>query len=107
MTDRIMKFWKAFIQNQGVFAIIIGQDHMMKFVNEKQFTNDFGSTELRRVTYLPEESAKKLMDEPIQMRDVNGGAVSRYKLEALDRLYELTAGSAFLIMNLCAGVVTT
>lgn len=105
MTDRIMKFWKAFIQNQGVFAIIIGQDHMMKFVNEKQFTNDFGSTELRRVTYLPEESAKKLMDEPIQMRDVNGGAVSRYKPEALDRLYELTAGSAFLIMNLCAGVV--
>jgi len=105
MTDRIMKFWKAFIQNQGVFAIIIGQDHMMKFVNEKQFTNDFGSTELRRVTYLPEESAKKLMDEPIQIKDTNGRTVSRYKPEALDRLYELTAGSAFLIMNLCAGLV--
>jgi len=105
MTDRIMKFWKAFIQNNGIFAIIIGQDHMMKFINEKQFTNDFGSTDLWKVTYLAEEYAKRLMDEPIRLLDENGESISRYKPEALDRLYELTAGSAFLIMNLCAGLV--
>ncbi|MEX5285139.1 ATP-binding protein [Selenomonas sputigena] len=105
MTDRIMKFWKAFIQNNGIFAVIIGQDHMMRFIEEKQFTNDFGSTDLWKVTYLTEEYAKKLMDEPIQLLDENGEAMSRYKPEALDRLYELTAGSAFLIMNLCAGLV--
>lgn len=105
MTDRIMKFWKAFIQNNGIFAIIIGQDHMMKFINEKQFTNDFGSTDLWKVTYLAEEHAKRLMDEPIRLLDENGESISRYKPEALDRLYELTAGSAFLIMNLCAGLV--
>ena len=105
MTDRIMKFWKAFIQNNGVFAVIIGQDHMMKFVEEKQFTNDFGSTDLRKVTYLPEESAKKLMYEPILLVDENGNSINRYKEGALDRLYDLTAGSAFLIMNLCAGLV--
>lgn len=105
MTDRIMKFWKAFIQNNEVFAIIIGQDHMMKFVGEKQFTNDFGSTDLRKVTYLPEEDAKKLMYEPIMLVTESGEKVNRYQAGALDRLYELTAGSAFLIMNLCAGLV--
>ena len=105
MTDRIMKFWKSFIQNNEIFAIIIGQDHMMKFVGEKQFTNDFGSTDLRKVTYLPEEDAKKLMYEPIMLVTDSGERVNRYQADALDRLYELTAGSAFLIMNLCAGLV--
>lgn len=106
MTDRIMKFWKAFIQNNDVFAIIVGQDHMMKFVRESQFTNDFGSTDLRKVTYLPEEDAKKLMYEPIMFVTKEGEKVNRYQKGALDRLYELTAGSAFLIMKLCAGLVT-
>lgn len=105
MTDRVMKFWKAFIQNNDIFAIIIGQDHMIKFVNERQFTNDFGSTDLRKVTYLSEEDAKKLMYEPIMLVKENGDKINRYKESALDRLYELTAGSAFLIMNLCAGLV--
>lgn len=105
MTDNFMKFWKAFIQNNGIFAIIIGQDHMMKFVNEEEFSNDFGSTDLKKVNYLKEEDAKRLMDEPIRFVDNNGKLVSRYKEGALDRLYELTCGSAFLIMNICAGLV--
>lgn len=105
MTDRIMKFWKAFIQNNGLFAIIIGQDHMMRFVEEKQFTNDFGSTDLRKITYLPEEDAKRLMYEPIMLINEDGEKVNRYREGALDRLYELTSGSAFLIMNICAGLV--
>lgn len=105
MTDRIMKFWKAFIQNNGIFAIIIGQDHMMRFVGEKQFTNDFGSTDLRKITYLSEEDAKRLMYEPIMYINENGESINRYREGALDRLYELTSGSAFLIMNICAGLV--
>lgn len=105
MTDRIMKFWKAFIQNNGIFAVIIGQDHMMKFVQEKQFTNDFGSTDLQKVTYLCEEDAKRLMYEPIMLSTESGELKNRYNEEALDRLYELTSGSAFLIMNVCAGLV--
>ena len=105
MTDRIMKFWKAFIQNNNIFAVIIGQDHMMKFIEDRQFTNDFGSTDTRKVTYLPVEDAKKLMYEPIMLINEKGEKVNRYKEGALDRLCELTAGSAFLIMNLCAGLV--
>lgn len=105
MTDRIMKFWKAFIQNYGIFAIIVGLDHMMQFVNEKQFTDDFGSTDLRKVTYLPEDDAKRLMYEPIMLVNEKGEKTSRYREGALERIYELTAGSAYLIMYLCAGLV--
>ena len=105
MTDTFMKFWKAFIQNNDVFAIIVGQDHMMKFINDKRFTNDFGATDLIKVTYLSEKDAKELMFKPIYYINENGEKENRYKEEALNRLYELTSGSAFLIMNLCAGLV--
>lgn len=104
MTDRFMKFWKGFVQNNGIYAIIIGQDHMMQFVDDNRFTNDFGSTEQQKVTYLSEENAKELMTKPILMKTDNGYE-SRYKEGALEKLYELTSGSAFLIMKLCAGLV--
>lgn len=58
-----------------------------------------------KLTYLPEEDAKKLMYEPIMLVKESGEKKNRYQEGALDRLYELTAGSAFLIMNLCAGLV--
>ena len=45
------------------------------------------------------------MYEPILLVEADGKKVNRYKEEALDRLYELTAGSAYLIMNLCADLV--
>lgn len=104
MTDRFMKFWKGFIQNNDIYAIIIGQDHMMQFVNDPRFTNDFGSTEQQKVTYLSEADAKKMMEEPIMIKR-SDGLESRYKDGALDKLYELSSGSAFLIMKLCAGLV--
>lgn len=104
MTDRFMKFWKGFIQNNDIYAIIIGQDHMMQFVNDNRFTNDFGSTEQQKVTYLSEKAAKDLMVTPILMK-TSSGLESRYKDGALEKIYELTSGSAFLIMKLCAGIV--
>ena len=110
MTDRIMKFWKAFMQTHNVFAIVIGQDHMMQFMSDERFTNDFGIMETMKVNYLSEEDAKRLMDEPIlyEEKDENGEVIrkkSRYKDGALDRLYELTCGSAFLIAKVCYGLV--
>jgi len=105
MTDRIMKFWKGFMQTHNVFAIIIGQDHMMQFMADQRFTNDFGIVEPMKVSYLSKDDAQRLMDEPILYINENGEKVSRYKEGALDRLYELTSGSAFLIGKICAGLV--
>ena len=105
MTDEIMKFWKAFMQTYSIFAVIIGQDHMMQFMADPRFANDFGIMEKHKVSYLPKKDALKLMDEPILYENEKGEKISRYKKGALDRLYELTSGSAYLIGKLCQGLV--
>ena len=105
LTERIMKFWKGLIQNTGIFAIVVGKDHMQRFIEDERFTNDFGSTDIKKSTYLKEDDAKKLMYEPVLYKNSYGEKVNRYRKGALDRLYELTSGSAYLIMNICAGLV--
>lgn len=109
MDSSITQWWKALLQNNNIFAIIIGQDHMMQFVNDTSISNfisnDFQTTELKKVTYLSETDAKSLMSDPILLVSENGEKESRYKEDAIERLYELTSGSAFLIMNFCGKLV--
>lgn len=109
MDSSITQWWKALLQNNNIFAIIIGQDHMMQFVNDISISpvisNDFQTTELKKVTYLSETDAKSLMSDPILLVSENGDKESRYKEGAIERLYELTSGSAFLIMNFCGKLV--
>lgn len=109
MDSSITQWWKALLQNNNIFAIIIGQDHMMQFVNDISISpvisNDFQTTELKKVTYLSEKDAKSLMSDPILLVSENGEKESRYKEDAIERLYELTSGSAFLIMNFCGKLV--
>lgn len=109
MDSSITQWWKALLQNNNIFAIIIGQDHMMQFVNDISISpvisNDFQTTELKKVTYLSEPDAKSLMSDPILLISENGEKESRYKEGAIERLYELTSGSAFLIMNFCGKLV--
>lgn len=105
MSDRFTKFWKAFVQNNSICTLIVGQDHMPKFINDQRFINDFGSTNLIRITYLDEKHAKEMMELPIEITNADGTKESRYREGALDRIFELTAGSAFLIMSFCAGLV--
>lgn len=109
MDSSITQWWKALLQNNNIFAIIIGQDHMMQFVNDISISpvisNDFQTTELKKVTYLSEADAKSLMSDPILLVSENGEKESRYKEGAIERLYELTSGSAFLIMNFCGKLV--
>ena len=109
MDSSITQWWKALLQNNKIFAIIIGQDHMMQFVNDISISpvisNDFQTTELKKVTYLSEMDAKSLMSDPILLISEDGKKESRYKEGAIERLYELTSGSAFLIMNFCGKLV--
>jgi preprotein translocase subunit YajC len=93
-----MKMWKAIMQNYGVFAIVVGQDNMPVFKKENQ--NEFSAMKLEQVTYLDRESAIRLMSEPILYNKE-----TRYRQGALDRLFELTAGSPFLILILCDKLV--
>lgn len=96
-----MKFWKALLQDYGIFAIIAGQDDMPEFV--KEYPNDFGSMELMKLNYLPEADAKRLIKEPLESHN------NRDRLfkddGCIDEIYRLTAGSAYLTIILGSKLV--
>jgi tetratricopeptide (TPR) repeat protein len=96
-----MKNWKALLQENYFNAVLVGQDVMPKF--KQQFPNEFGTTQDERVSYLREEDARKLIDEPIRIRERQGE--SRYRERAIERIIELTAGSPFYIQIICNRLV--
>ena len=96
--DAFPHFWKALLQNHNICSIVIGQDSMKNFVEE--YANDFACMKDMFVSYLDESGSKKMISDPI--RD-NGK--SRFEEDAVDLIYQLTAGSAYLIMILCSQLV--
>lgn len=99
LPPRFMFFWKALLENHAIFTVVAGQDDMPQFIRENQ--NAFMAMQLKKVTYLEESAAKRLISEPIRFAD----GTSRYIDSALDEMYHLTAGSAFLILLLSAKLV--
>lgn len=99
-----MRFWKAFIQNYDVCAVIVGQDHMMKFINDPRFTNSFGAIKTLEVNYLSATDAAMLVQQPLSP-EVCGEAGCNITPECVNFLVEITSGSAYLLMNLCADFV--
>jgi excisionase family DNA binding protein len=99
--DDFMKKWKALLQANYFHAVLVGQDVMTKF--KLRFSNEFGTTQDERVSYLREEDAKRLIDEPIKIGGRQGQ--SRYVERAIDRIVELTAGNPFYIQMFCHRLV--
>ncbi|MDE0554026.1 MAG: ATP-binding protein, partial [Candidatus Poribacteria bacterium] len=99
--DSFMQNWKALLQANYFSAVLVGQDVMPKF--KLRFPNEFGTTQDERVTYLKEEDARKLIDEPIRIGGRQGE--SRYREQAIERILDLTAGSPFYIQILCNRLV--
>lgn len=99
--DSFMQNWKALLQANYFSAVLVGQDVMPKF--KLRFPNEFGTTQDERVTYLKEEDARKLIDEPIRIGGKHGE--SRYREQAIERILDLTAGSPFYIQILCSRLV--
>jgi tetratricopeptide (TPR) repeat protein len=93
LNPEFMKNWKAFLQENLFDAILAGQDVMPKF--KQRFPNEFGTTQDERVTYLKKSYAESLIDEPIKIGGKKGE--SRLKQKAIERIYELTAGSPYYI----------
>lgn len=101
-----MKFWKAFITNYDICAIIVGQDHMMKFINDQRFTNAFGAIRTWEVNYLKEPDACKLVTMPVSdSPDYAGQNGCTILPEAVNLLVAMTSGSAYLLMNICANFI--
>ena len=97
INDRILIILKNLVENYNLIEIIAGHN-MLEFADE--FANAFGGAEFFKISYLEKNEAMKMMDEPIKYH-----GKSRYKEDTLERLYELTAGSAYLIVLLCLGLV--
>ncbi len=101
ISDSFMQNWKALLQANYFSAVLVGQDVMQKF--KLRFPNEFGTTQDERVTYLKEEDARKLIDEPIRIGGREGD--SRYREQAIERISDLTAGSPFYIQIICNRLV--
>jgi len=100
LNSNFMKSWKAFIEKEYFSAVLIGQDVAPKF--KQKFPNEFGVTEDKRLTYLSEIDAKKLIEEPIWNKDRDS---SRYIGKAVDRIIDYTACSPYYLQMFCARVV--
>lgn len=96
--ETFMRGWKALLEARTFNALLIGQDTMPRF--KQAFPNEFGMTHDERITYLSEEEAKSLARNPILL---NG--LSRYRGQALHRLFDLTAGSPFFLQIACDRLV--
>ncbi len=98
LTPAFMRQWKSLLESRTFDAVLIGQDTMPRF--KEEYPNEFGVTHDERISYLSEEEARSLAQDPIMMADE-----SRYKGASLDRLIGLTAGSAFYLQIFCDRLV--
>ena len=98
LTPAFMRQWKSLLESRTFDAVLVGQDTMPRF--KEAYPNEFGVTHDERISYLSEEEARALAEDPIMM-----GSESRYKGASLDRLIGLTAGSAFYLQIFCDRLV--
>jgi hypothetical protein len=98
LTPAFMRQWKSLLESRTFDAVLVGQDTMPRF--KEAYPNEFGVTHDERISYLSEEEARALAENPIMM-----ASESRYKGASLDRLIGLTAGSAFYLQIFCDRLV--
>ncbi|MBR6013961.1 MAG: hypothetical protein IK062_09305 [Selenomonadaceae bacterium] len=103
VSSDFMKFWKGFLQDYPVCSIIIGQDSMPKFIAEYQ--NEFACMSRFPVTFLKKQYIDKLASESILLPDGSSRYKGKAGEEALDYVYSLTAGSAYLTVIFCSNFV--
>lgn len=101
--DSIMKQWKSIIQDpKSTFsAVLVGQDVVPYFENEPYAKNAFQIIEKKRLTYLKEVDALKLIIEPIRAED----GQSRYATGAAELILSYTACNPYYIQMLCGSLV--
>ncbi len=97
--ETFMQFWKALLQAGYFGSVVVGQDSMRQFIDE--FPNEFQVAQSERVSYLAEDDARALIEQPTRMES----GESRFKGAAVNRMLELTAGSPFYVQIFCNRLV--
>lgn len=96
-----LQFWKTMLQEYCIFAVVAGQDDMPEFMRENP--NEFFYMRARRLAYLDEYGTSLLIREPLERENNRAELFSDNAVP--DKIYELTAGSAFLTVALCSEFV--
>jgi len=97
LVDRdFMQHWKVMIQKYGIVAVVVAQDYVEEFANA--FPNAFGAIEEIQVDYLKLADVRKMVTEPFAKIAPWGAFQDKYVDETIERIMELTAGSAYFTM---------
>jgi len=96
--EEFMRCWKALLEAKTFNALLIGQDTMPRF--KQAYPNEFGVTHDERISYLDMDEAYELATRPILLDNK-----TRYRGQALQRLFDLTAGSPFFLQIVCDHLV--
>lgn len=100
ISPRIMEFWKGLVESRVFSFVFAGQDAMPRFMDA--FQNVFASMHPQELTYIDEQSARELIEQPIWNHSKN---CSRFHPDAVNQILKLTACSPFYIMILCSELV--
>jgi len=96
--EDFMRGWKALLEAKTFNALLIGQDTMPRF--KQAYPNEFGVTHDERISYLSVSEAERLATQPIFRN-----RQSRYRGQAFQKLFDLTAGSPFFMQIVCDRLV--
>lgn len=94
-----MQYWKQMMSIGSIDAIVVGHDVLTQQMRENR--NEFAAFSLHQLNYLPKDSAVRLIQNPIHS-DMIG---DRFKPDAVKYIYEMTAGNAFYIQQICFHIV--
>lgn len=103
ISSNFMQFWKGFLQDNPICAIIIGMDHMPQFIEE--YTNEFACMKPFEVSFLKENDTRDLANKPILLKDGSSRYKGKAGKDALSYIYKLTVGSAYLTVIFCNAFV--
>lgn len=94
-----MQYWKQMMSIGSIDAIVVGHDVLTQQMRENR--NEFAAFSLHQLNYLPKDSAERLIQNPIHSEGIG----DRFKPDAVKYIYEMTAGNAFYIQQICFHIV--
>ncbi len=95
LPSNFMEIWKGIVSDSFITLVVAGQDNMVEFIDS--YVNEFSSFQREWVTFLEKDASYKMVTEPI--------GEERIDPESAEKLYRFTAGSPFLLMDICAKLV--
>ena len=95
LPSNFMEIWKGIVSDSFITLVVAGQDNMVEFIDS--YVNEFSSFQREWVTFLEKDASYKMVTEPIEEE--------RIAPESAEKLYRFTAGSPFLLMDICAKLV--